>query len=149
MVFGPSTLDLTLYPGLWSMYPRLHIKADMSNHVQLCPIMSGHVQRLLPGLLCGTQTGHDSVLARLQSLLNVIDRNGRKKVRLVDPESVQRRLIVFIFIIAFNLLQESAAYQELLPRLATPLFMIALTVAEIGGFGVLLYGFIRSAYSVP
>ena len=39
--------------------------------------------------------------------------------------------------------------RRVLPCLATPLFMIALTVAEIGGFGVLLYGFIRSAYSVP
>ena len=36
--------------------------------------------------------------------------------------------------------------RRVLPRLATPLFMVALTLSEIGGFGTLLYGFARSAY---
>jgi hypothetical protein len=35
---------------------------------------------------------------------------------------------------------------RVLPVWVTPLFMISLVVAEIGGFGVLLLGFIRAAY---
>ena len=37
---------------------------------------------------------------------------------MIHPESVKRRLVIFIFIVASNLSQESAAHKELLPRLA-------------------------------
>ena len=36
--------------------------------------------------------------------------------------------------------------RRVLPAWVTPLFMVALTLAEIGGFGVLLVGFAQAAY---
>jgi hypothetical protein len=35
----------------------------------------------------------------------------------------------------------------LLPEFVTPIFMVALVAAEIGGFAVLLVGFVKAAYS--
>jgi hypothetical protein len=45
-----------------------------------------------------------------------------------------------------NQIAEPQLGTRVLPAWVAPLFMISLVVAEIGGFGVLLLGFIRAAY---